>query len=428
MIDRRTLLCGFTAAFPASAWARAEGRLARAAWEAALFSFSIGEMARAAAATPARNRLGHRRTLSDHRNRAVTMPNNDTLYSSCWLTLPPGAYADFDIPVNAERYVSAALMSMDTDVVALESSPGQSSSNGRIRIVGPGWQGGLPRDRRLVRSPSEDAWVLIRTSVDGPGGLAAAQAVQAQIGLTVTGAPETPRASAAPLADPADQLRSQVNSLLARTDPDAPLASRSRQHRRFGIGNLFEPRPEDDAAWRKAVASLHAAEIGDITDHGRLVSGWHWPNRNIAQYGNDERFRAAVALSGFGALPEREAIYLTAMRDASGLPLAPGKTYRIDFGNPPPVNAFWSLSAYRGEPDGRFFFVSNPIERYSVGSKTPGMEQGGTIIAAPSAPADRRAVWLPIVDGPFRLVLRCYLPDALLLNRTWIPPAITPIS
>lgn len=33
------------------------------------------------------NGFGHARMLSDHRSRAVTTPNNDTLYSSAWLDL-----------------------------------------------------------------------------------------------------------------------------------------------------------------------------------------------------------------------------------------------------------------------------------------------------------------------------------------------------
>ena len=36
-----------------------------------------------------------------------------------------------------------------------------------------------------------------------------------------------------------------------------------------------------------------------------------------------------------------------------------------------PVNSFWSLSLYERLPDGRLFFVDNPINRYAVGNRTP---------------------------------------------------------
>ncbi|WP_245804514.1 DUF1254 domain-containing protein [Erythrobacter tepidarius] len=355
------------------------------------------------------------------------MPNNDTLYSSCWLDLAGGAHADVDVPVNAGRYVSAALMGMDSDVLAVESSTGRSAATGRLRIVGPDWRGTPPSDRRLLRLPGCDAWLLVRVGVDGAEDLAAAQAVQAQIGLNVVGAGQIP----SPLLgtqNTTQGLRAVVNAVLSRTAANAPMLRRARHHRRFGIGTAIAPRPDAETAWSQAVTMLDAAHIGDITAHGRIANGWHWPDRTIARFGANERFRAAVALSGLGALPETEAIYLTAMKDATGAPLAPGRGYRIDFATPPPVDAFWSLSAYRGEPDGRYFFVANPLHRFAVGSTTPGLRNGGTVIVAPTQPASGGGVWLPIVDGPFRLVLRAYRPQATLLDRRWRPPVITPLD
>jgi hypothetical protein len=428
MIDRRTLLGGLAASLAMPVWARADnGGLARAAFEAALFAFSIGEMARLAAAAPARNRFGHRRMLSDHSNRGVTMPNNDTLYSSCWLDLAGGAYADVDVPVNAGRYVSAALMGMDTDVLAVESSTGKSAATGRLRIVGPDWRGKPSADRRLLRLPGADAWLLVRIAVDGPDDLAAAQAVQAQIGLNVVGAGQAP----SPLVSAGSTnagLRAVVNAVLSRTAANAPMQRRARHHRRFGIGSAVAPKSEAEEAWMQAVAMLDATHIGDMTGHGRIVNGWYWPDQAIARFGANERFRAAVALSGLGALPESEAVYLTAMKDAAGAPLVPGRAYRIDFGAPPPVDAFWSLSAYRGEPDGRYFFTENPLNRFAVGSATPGLHDGGTVIVAPAQPASGSGLWLPIADGPFRLVLRAYRPKAALLDRVWRPPLIIPLD
>lgn len=428
MIDRRTLLGGLAASLAMPAWARTEsGGLARAAFEAALFAFSIAEMARLAAAAPARNRFGHRRMLSDHSNRGVTMPNNDTLYSSCWLDLAGGAHADVDVPVNAGRYVSAALMGMDSDVLAVESSTGRSAATGRLRIVGPDWRGETSSDRRLLRLPGADGWLLVRTAVNGAEDLAAAQAVQAQIGLNLVGADHVPSLLVG-TGSTKGGLREVVNAVLSRTAASAPMQRRARNHRRFGIGSAVAPKSEAEEAWMQAVAMLDATHIGDITGHGRIVNGWHWPDQIIARFGANEQFRAAVALSGLGALPESEAVYLTAIKDAAGAPLVPGRTYRIDFGVPPPVDAFWSLSAYRGEPDGRYFFVENPLDRFAVGSTTPGLHNGGTVIAAPVQPASGSGLWLPIVDGPFRLVLRAYRPEAALLDRYWRPPLITPLN
>jgi hypothetical protein len=429
MIDRRTILGALLAAatsYPAGS--RSNKALDQEALQAALFAFSIGEMARVAAASPARNRFSHRRTLSDHTNRGVTMPNNDTLYSSCWLDLPTGVHADLDIPLNSGRYVSLAIMGMDTDVLALASSNGQSTATGKYRIVGPGWRKKAPDDRLLIRIPSADAWALVRIGVSDKQDLAAAQAVQSKIVSNIETSRSLQRITAPLVQDRPKRLLEQVNAVLERTTPRSPLAMRARRHRQFGLGKMTQVSPAANTAWRKAVFALDAAAIGDITEFGEIINGWHWPDKAIAQYGKNERFRAAVALSGLGALPEMEAVYLTAMTDIKGAPLSSSRQYRIDFATPPPVDAFWSLSAYRAEPDGRYFFIDNPLNRYAVGSSNQELRNGGVVIASTSKPSEYSSVWLPIADGPFRLVLRAYRPTLTLRSKRWAPPNIVPIS
>ena len=62
--------------------------------EAAFFyAFPLYEIARTGqnrAAQPGLNRLGHRAVLADHTMRAITAPNNDTVYSSGQLELSGG--------------------------------------------------------------------------------------------------------------------------------------------------------------------------------------------------------------------------------------------------------------------------------------------------------------------------------------------------
>src|SRR5262249_35209418 len=95
-LSRRTLLAG---ALATPAIARAQdggGNLRELARRAAIYFFPVCEMYRtrwracADEANPYRqklNRFLHAPVLADHRARAVTTPNNDTLYSSAWLDL-----------------------------------------------------------------------------------------------------------------------------------------------------------------------------------------------------------------------------------------------------------------------------------------------------------------------------------------------------
>jgi hypothetical protein len=79
--------------------------------------------------------------------------------------------------------------------------------------------------------------------------------------------------------------------------------------------------------------------------------------------------------------------------------------------------------------DTDFFLVPNPIKRYSIGDRTPGLRHDGDgalriVMQAdePSEPA-RRANWLPTAAGGFRPILRMYEPDeAVFDGRFELPP------
>ncbi len=72
--------------------------------------------------------------------------------------------------------------------------------------------------------------------------------------------------------------------------------------------------------------------------------------------------------------------------------------------------------------------MANPINRYSIGSATPGLQKTGdgsiTIYFQAESPgADKESNWLPAPEGPFWLVLRTYGPGESILDKTWkLPP------
>jgi hypothetical protein len=74
--------------------------------------------------------------------------------------------------------------------------------------------------------------------------------------------------------------------------------------------------------------------------------------------------------------------------------------------------------------------VANPIDRFSIGDRTPGLqpdEDGGLTLclqhSAPDDPAER-ANWLPSPAGGFSLCLRAYLPHPNLVEGLFVlaPP------
>jgi len=93
-----------------------------------------------------------------------------------------------------------------------------------------------------------------------------------------------------------------------------------------------------------------------------------------------------------------------------------------------PVGAFWSLTIYQQDGDGRLFFVDTPSKRFAVGDRTPDLraerDGGYDIFVQPKAPSGERIVnWLPSPKGPFVVVFRAYLPKSSFLNGSFrLPP------
>ncbi|MDI1364793.1 MAG: DUF1214 domain-containing protein, partial [bacterium] len=146
-------------------------------------------------------------------------------------------------------------------------------------------------------------------------------------------------------------------------------------------------------------------------------------------FGQDYMLRAAVALGGLAALPLVEATYLRAGHDGQGL-FDGTRNWRLHIpaDHPIPVESFWSLSLYEATPDKQFFFTDNPINRYAIGDRTPGLawNADGSLdlwIGQAQPGAERVSNWLPAPAGPFALFMRAYLPRPQLLDGSYrLPP------
>jgi hypothetical protein len=170
---------------------------------------------------------------------------------------------------------------------------------------------------------------------------------------------------------------------------------------------------------------------GGFTLRGETVNGWHYPPLGIGAPGDADDVRATVALSGLAALEAVEATYTRADDDNHGAPLNGANRYTLTIPPNVPAGAFWSLSMYQLEPDGRLFFTENPIRRFAIGDRTPGLTPNAdgsiTIALQRDAPASS-ANWLPTPAGPFVVTFRFYLPEAPILNGVWRLPPVTRLS
>jgi hypothetical protein len=161
------------------------------------------------------------------------------------------------------------------------------------------------------------------------------------------------------------------------------------------------------------------------------VRGWSTPPAILGQYGTHYNIRAVVAMVGLGANLPADASYPFTRVDAQGEVLDGGRRYRLHFSADglPPVNAFWSVTAY-GTDD---YLIDNPLKRHARGDRDGLVfNPDGSLdlwIQADAPPAAKQHNWLPVkADAPFILNARLYWPRPEALNGRWSMPAVERID
>ena len=120
-------------------------------------------------------------------------------------------------------------------------------------------------------------------------------------------------------------------------------------------------------------------------------------------YGTDYLMRAFITAIGLGANRPQDAVYPTSTKDGDGKTYNGANKYVMRFakGQLPPAQGFWSLTMY----DATYFFVSNPISRYSISArenlKTNPDGSTDLYIQKDSPGKDKESNWLPAPNGDF---------------------------
>lgn len=398
----------------------------------------------AVAAAPV-NAFGHARTLATPATRVGVAPNNDTLYSLAWLDLTTGPFV-VEAPDFNDRYYTFQMGQADSSSARCW---GQRTHGGQLPplfISGPGCEEVGPAGMVHIHSHYRFLMVAARILVDGPADLPIVHRLQDQIRVRPWREPVPSASGGAGRAavagrgvepvqpDPRLEFLHQLGDALVDAGAAASDAVVLESLACLGV-NPQEGFSVDtlEPAQRDAVAKgLHDGEAqvrARTLNLGRKVNGWSINYRG-AVFGEDYLLRAAVAMDQIYIVEADEALYPSARVDNMGEPLAGAHRYRIRFAadDLPPVAAFWSITLYFAKG----FMAPNPIDRWSIGDRTPGMvfEDDGSleIRIQHAAPESKVGNWLPAPCEPFMLLLRLYHPLPRASSGAWVPPPITRVG
>jgi hypothetical protein len=381
-------------------------------------------------------------------DRGAAAPNADTLYTMVWLDVADEPWV-FGIPDMGDRFYIMPMLSGFNEVFFTAGSRATGGDAQQYMIASPDWSGKVPDGVTKVTSPTALVWILGRVHCDGsPGDYAAVHDLQdrfTSVPLSSYGKPFTPTPGTVDQSYDMDTaVRKQVNHMplkdyfaylaeLLKTNPPKPDdAETVAQMKEIGI----VPGQDFDASklpmlGHRIDPKLALLDLVHTMKAKQAVNGWLYWTSNAGAYGTDYEQRAMVTMIGPGMNFAEDAVYPFSEKDADG------KKYdgadheyvmRFEKGQLPPVKGFWSLTMY----DADFFFVPNPINRYSLSqSDTLLANADGSVdiyLQAESPGPDKEANWLPAPRGKFIPMLRLYWPEdqpPSILDGSWTPPPVT---
>ena len=310
-----------------------------------------------------------------------------------------------------------------------------------VLLASPTWKGELPKGvKRVIRGDTEFLGTLTRTQLFEPKDLPNVVKIQKEYELQPLSAflgKPAPKTAAAIQWKPwqegvetTDEFWAYVNFLLPFTTPnpqDKPV-----QDRMARIG-LAAGKPWDSSSFGADVSAAIAAGMKDALAELRKGSN-HITDpslffRSREDLNKDYYNRALGVMVGIFGNVNKVSVYFATAKDDKGELFDGSKhSYAITFAadHIPPAKNFWSFTMYKLP---QRWLVDNPINRYSIGSATPGLQKAadGSItiyFQAKSPGKDKESNWLPAPDGPFWPILRTYGPGEAILNKTWKLPHV----
>ena len=221
-----------------------------------------------------------------------------------------------------------------------------------------------------------------------------------------------------------------VNFLLPYTTPNPLDKTVQDKMSKIGLGGgAAKPSAEIQAAMAKGMEDA-LADLKKASEHITDPSLFFRSRKDL---GTDYFNRALGVQVGIFGNVKKVSVYIATAKDDKGELFDGSKhNYEITFAKDeiPPAKNFWSFTMYKLP---QRWLVDNPIDRYSIGSPTPGLKTAadGSItlyFQAKSPGKDKESNWLPAPEGPFWPILRTYGPGKTVIDKTYKLPPIRQVK
>jgi hypothetical protein len=399
--------------------------------------------------------IGYNQMLTDYikpDQTFIVCPNQDVTYGAGFTALDKEPTV-LQVPDFGDRFYVYAMYDQRTDEIGRIGKQ-YGTKPGFYMIVGPGWNGELPKGvTAAIRSSTNQVFVVPRIFKDSTA--EDTEAIQPLINQVVMyplsefdgtmktrdyrKSPHFPVPAPAPNAPKGENKWVKPETyfdelpIVMKEVPPLP-----GEEALYGwIASVWDAAAKSPDTKKALIESFVTADnelvkpLFQFQYNGRVVgNGWTIPG-NAAAWGTDYLNRTAISKSSMYQNTAAETQYQLRELDSVGKPLDGKNQYTLTFakGQVPPVQGFWSLTLYN---DLKFFYP-NALNRFSLGTKnkTLNYASDGSLtlyLGAKSPGKDNEANWIPAPTGHFSLVLRLYWPEASVLDGSWMPPEIKKVN
>ena len=379
---------------------------------------------------------------SSPKDTDIVSPNNDTPYSYAWVDLRAEPWVLTLPKIEADRFYTSQWDDLWGFVLDNPGSVEDGNDGVSVLLASPTWKGKLPKGvQRVIHGDSEFLGTLTRTQLIESNDLPNVKKIQQEYELqplsAYLGKPAATPTAAIDWkawkdgAETTDEFWAHVNFLLSFTTPNAQ--DKPVQDRMAKIG-LGAGKPWNAAAAgddvRAAIAAGMQDALAELKKGSTHITDPSLFFRSRKDLNKDYFDRALGVYVGMFGNVKKVSVYFATAKDDQGELLDGSKhDYTITFAGDqiPPAKNFWSWTMYKLP---QRWLVDNPIDRYSIGSATPGLTKAkdGSItiyFQAKSPGKDKESNWLPAPDGPFWPILRTYGPGKAILDGSWKLPPVT---